>query len=298
MSGTYRPQSARKTRSPRIDDSPISSRQSMRQTSRVSQKRTYDNNFAARYFNENPDRVPDKSPPGDKIKSIRRDLEDPMINDNDKFNSLIRLKALTTLHYGENSPQMVDMLIELSTFYNEQNRPESALRNLKKAETITQNLELDEETLLKLAVEISTAYLDAKAESPSEKSRHVRQATASIKPFMETPTSDEYLKYKRNLVLSRIEARRDNYENAVRSYNQTVSSLKAARGKCPELANLYQEMAVLAREKEDEDGTRKYAQKAYDIFNDLLMPESAQAVRNDFPEYLNSEDLTEAFSED
>lgn len=242
-------------------------------------KQTGNDSFAASYF-QDPEHIPDKRSPDEKLEEIEIRLEDNGIDDNDKFNLLIQKKSLTILAYGENSQQALEALTQLGQFYNEQSRPESALRNLKKALEISKSVNIDENASLSLAIEVAMAYLDSRSTSKAEQQSQILNAEKSIKPYRDTACDNQRLLYKRDLVFGRIYVSRKDYANAMNSFERSWEHLDAVNhGEAsPEVATLYNEMGETAELMKDKDKAVEMFKMAYDTFMSLDMVDSAEMI--------------------
>ena len=243
-------------------------------------KTTGQDTFAASYFANNPEHVPDKRSPQEKLDEIHIRLEAHDIDDNDKFNLLIQKKSLCVLAYGENSAETLAALIDLGKFYNEQNRPESALRNLSKAQQISKSIDIEDDEGLALSIELATANLDSKASNKTEQNRQLTNAESILRPYQEYESDDKILLYRRDLVIGRMLTQRQNYSKALDIYKRAKKNLKSANDdqESPELATLYDEMGETALKKGDNDKANKYFQKSYDTFTNLDMTDSAEMI--------------------
>ena len=241
--------------------------------------------YAISYFNNNPDVQLDKRSPLEKLDEINSKFESQELDDNDRFNLLVQRKSLTFLAYGENSIEFYEALHDLGSFYNKQNRPESALRHLTKAQQISKEIDLNDEGSLSLAIELAEAYLSSKANSKAENAKQLSNAEASLEPYIDTETDDKMLIYKRDLLISRIKARKGKYEEALEMYDRAVNSLENANDgkKTSTQAALYIEIGECAEMFNDIDTAVKMYNKSYDTFIDLNMIDSANHVKSKIP---------------
>lgn len=254
------------------------SRQTPKYSSVRTVKATGQDTFAASYF-ANPDHIPDKRSPEEKLEEIEIRLNSNGLDDNDRFNLLIQRKSLCVLAYGENSVQTLLALIDLGKFYNEQNRPESGLRNLTKAQQISKSIDIEDDEGLLLSIELSTSYLESKASNKTEQNRQLTEAERIIKPYVEYQSEDKMLLYRRDIVVARMQKQRTNYEEAIKSYQRAMENLNAANGKIsPETASLYDEMGETAVCMEQREKANEYFEQGRQTYEELGLTDSAELI--------------------
>jgi hypothetical protein len=254
------------------------SRQQPKYSSVRSGKATGQDTFAASYFS-NPEHIPDKRSPEEKLEEIEIRLDSSDLDDKDRFNLLIQRKSLCVLAYGENSVQTLLALIDLGKFYNEQNRPESGLRNLTKAQQIAKSIDIEDDEGLLLSVELATSYLESKASNKTEQNRQLTEAERVMKPYDEYQSEDKMLLYRRDIVVARMQRQRANYEEAIKTYQRAMENLNAANGKIsPETASLYDEMGETAISMDQREKANEYFQLGHDTFEELGLTDSAELI--------------------
>ncbi|KAK8892021.1 hypothetical protein M9Y10_029243 [Tritrichomonas musculus] len=254
-------------------------------TAKIEQPESY----AISYFNNNPDVPLDKRSPLEKLDEINSKINDDELDDNDLFNLLVQRKSLTFLAYGENSPQCFEALRELGHFYNRQNRPESALRHLLKAQQIN-SPDITNEGRFSLSIELAEAYLAKKA-SKEENSKQLNNAEKVLSSCVDVDVEDKMLVYKRDLLLARIKSRRNKYNEALSLYEQAIDSLNDANDgrKCTNTASLYLEIGTFAESSKDMKTAGRMYKNAYDTFIELNMTDAAKIAEEKIP--ANYEDI-------
>jgi tetratricopeptide (TPR) repeat protein len=235
--------------------------------------------YAAGFFRDNPDVPLDKRAPTEKIEDIDSRL-DGDLEDSDRFNLLVQRKSLCFLAFGENSPESLESLRFLGEFYNQQNRPESALRHLAKAQQIAGTVSLSETEGLALAVELADAHLASKATTRQESKRQLSAAETALNPYVEVQSDNDRLSYKRDLLVARIRARSNKFDEALALFDRAVESLDKANAgeKTQVTAALYGEIGECAEAANDAKTAAKMYQKAHELFLELDMPESAALI--------------------
>jgi tetratricopeptide (TPR) repeat protein len=235
--------------------------------------------YAAGFFRDNPDVPLDKRAPTEKIEDIDSRL-DGELEDSDRFNLLVQRKSLCFLAFGENSPESLESLRFLGEFYNQQNRPESALRHLAKAQQISSTVTLSETEGLALALELADAHLASKATSRQESKRQVSAAEAALNPYAEIEPENDRLCYKRDLLLGRIRARLNKYDEALPLFNRAIEALDRANAgeKTQVTAALYGEIGECAEAANDQKTAGRMYRTAHQIFLELEMPEAAGLI--------------------
>jgi hypothetical protein len=178
----------------------------------------------------------------------------------------------------------VRALSELARFYNSQNRPESALRHIAKAQQISEGLETDTDGLA-LAIEIADANLQSKHTSRQEGTRQVNAADSALSPYAEAVIDDVNLAYRRDLLLARIKARKRNFRDAFVMYENAAKSLSELNGGAANAttASLYMELGTTAEQAKDGQRAGCNFLKAYRIFVALKMPDSAKMIESKLP---------------
>jgi hypothetical protein len=241
--------------------------------------------YAVEFFRTNPDVPVDKRSPTDKLEEIESVLQGDL-EDQERFNLLVQRKSLCFLAFGENSRESVRALSELARFYNSQNRPESALRHIAKAQQISDGLEPESGADgLALAIEIADANLQSKHASRQEGARQVNAADGALSPYADAVIEDPGLAYRRDLLLARIKARKRNFRDAFVMYENAVKSLGNLSGgvATATTASLYMEMGTTAEQAKDEQRAGLNFLKAYRTFVALKMPESAKMIESKLP---------------
>jgi tetratricopeptide (TPR) repeat protein len=241
--------------------------------------------FALDFFQSNPDTPIDKRTPADKLEEIETRLQGDL-DDQNRFNLLAQRKSLCFLAFGENSPESVRALCALGDFYNQQSRPESALRHLGKAKAITDSVELSERDQLAIAVEAAAAHL-MMGGGKHELRANARTAEAEISPFARTEVDDLELIYKRDLAVARIHSRLQRIPDAFQCYDKAVQTLSSITDAAPnpETANLYLEIAELAEKATDNRRAGAMYHLAHQIFERLGMEEAAQRIKPKLQQY-------------
>jgi tetratricopeptide (TPR) repeat protein len=246
--------------------------------------------YAVVFFRENPDIAPDKRPPTDKLEEIdsrlSRDLEEA-----DRFKLLVHKRSLSFLAFGENSPESLNALLALGAFYNQQNRHESAVRHLTKAQQISKVVEMSETDSFTLAVELADAQLSCKPGSRPDTAKPISAAEATIAPFVETKCDNRMITYKRDLLLARIAARRNKYDDAREYFDRAIDELSEANHgeNTQATAALYAEIGECAEAARDSETAGKMFAKAHAIYIDLDMAESAALLAPKLPNALRTD---------
>lgn len=242
-------------------------------------KQESNESYAVSFFNNNPEIPLDKRPPSEKLEEIDSKLTGDL-EDTERFNLLVQKKSLSFLAYGENSPESFHALCQLGEFYNQQNRPESALRHLARAQQISKTVEITDEEGLAMAVEVADAYLTSRANTRQESSKNLNAAESALRPYDDVKTDDKMVQYKRDLLTARIRGRRGKFSEALEKYEDAVKSLDRANDGETNSATaaLYAEMGECAEAGRDRKQAKKMYKKAHQTFLDLDMAESARMI--------------------
>ncbi|OHT15574.1 hypothetical protein TRFO_02928 [Tritrichomonas foetus] len=236
--------------------------------------------FAINYFSNNPDIPLDKRSPQEKLKEFNSKLRDLDLEDNDRFNILVQKKAICSLAYGDDSPETFEALVQLGSFYNSQNRPESAIRHLQKAQEVSTAIDVTDDQKFEVSVELAEAYVTIKPQTKSESNRNLTNAENIFKPYEDYEAEDQMLRYRMNMIKAKIKVRRQKYADAFTLYEHAYEDLDAAnKGKTTEqTASLFIEMGDCAESGGDPKTAVEMYQRAYDTFIDLGMKEAAKLI--------------------
>lgn len=237
------------------------------------------------YFRNNPDAV-DIRPPTEKLEELKNKLDDDL-EPSVKFTTLIQIKSAEYMLHGENSAEALRAHAKLGFFYNENLRPQSALRHLEKAHMLERTNTIEPEESIEIAVETAQAHISLKNESKKNTTtRHVAQAEECLRPYYDTEIEDLHLRYKRDLVKARIFAAKKKYNEALELYETALQTLQEEydNEETPEEAKLYVEMAETAALQNLRKQSGQYYKKAYEIFRSLDMEESAKNIEDKLPD--------------
>lgn len=238
--------------------------------------------YAVSYFKNNPDATIDTRPPEEKLEELDCRLSEYDLETTDKFIYLIHQKSLNYIVYGENSVEALRSHLALGTFYNENHRPQSALRHLQKALALEQTNPVEKNEMIKINVEIAESHLALRNDNRQESLKHIQQATDALKNILNEPIEDDaQLRYRRDLSKARILAAKAKYDQALSQYETSLNSLEEANedGSTNVTAKLYVEMAETAEAAKNNKKSGEYYIKAYDTFIDLGMEESAAVIQ-------------------
>ena len=246
----------------------------------VQEKNDGPDNYAIEFFSNHPDLSLDKRSPQEKLDEINSKLTDMDLEEDEKLNALVQKKAICSLAFGDNSPESYEALSQLGAFYNEQNRPESAIRHLQKAEEISESVGATKYQKYLNAVEMADAYLAIPPQNKAEKKRNVTNAENCIKKYTKTKTDDKFLIYRRRMIFARIKVGHNKYADAFSIYEKAYEDLDAAlEGKPSEqIGSLFIEMGKCAEKGGDPNTAKEMYQRAHDTFIDLEMSEAANLI--------------------
>lgn len=242
--------------------------------------------FATNYFKTNPGAV-DLSSPEEKLEELTKQLADnPSMPTSERFTALSQQKTMRYLLYGDDSIEMLRSYAAFGMFYNENNRPESAIRNLENAQKLEKTHPIDKRDSFLIALELSEAHLSIK----NSQAKHVSQADAALQPFEdyvnqenneeETQNEgqiDDQMKIRYKLAIARILAGKKNYVEAKEKFEEALSKYDQSH-QDEALARLYVEIADTCDNADDKEGAQQYYEKALNIFQGLKLDEMAELV--------------------
>jgi tetratricopeptide (TPR) repeat protein len=244
--------------------------------------------FAPTYYSENP---LDTRPPPEKLSEIESRLqENPP--DSEKFPMLVQKKSLCQLIYGELSREAIRAMMELGAFYNQQDKPDSAARNLTKASQGASEAELEPEDQFTIAVELADANLNACLSTTNklEKAKQVAVADTTLSPFAEYESDNKMNCFRRDLYLGRIRKFRMKWPEALAFYEKAIAAYRTVHAadvsgeeeegsdRWPEEANICVEAAQVAEHIPDCDRAPALYRKAYDLYLELGFSEDAERI--------------------
>lgn len=211
--------------------------------------------YCVSYFKNNPGSM-DMRTPSEKLQELNDRLDAEMRGDinlvpSEKFKTLTQIKSITFMINGESSSEMVKAYANLGYFYNDNNRPQSAVRNFEKAHNLERTNPVDKEISINIAVETAKAQLSIKTNHGAVSSKQVTLADEALSPYYDTEIEKVQLRHKRDLIRSRIFAAQKKYDEAIRSYELSVKSLKEMNDnyETEAEANIFIEMAQVAEKK-------------------------------------------------
>lgn len=271
-------------------------------------KTTGNSSYAQSYYASNPDAQLDTRPPKEKLEEIDKKLADfesenseesgekSQNKDDERFDLLVQQKSLRFLVFGENSPEAVQSMTALGTFYTAHDHPDSALMHLNKAQQTAKTTNLSEEDSFKLGLELADANMHSGAQSQNkqDKAKKVELAEKAIMPYAEYETGDDKLSFRRDLICAEIFSAKKKYEKAVPLYESAGDKYPAANPeKTKAMGDIYvkgAEAATSAAENsEGKEGEEKvdYAAKAIELY------QKAMSVYNELGETKDAEKCKE-----
>jgi len=237
--------------------------------------------YADIYFRENPNAVIDTDPPEVKMAKLEEKLSSNELEISEKFTILIQMKAMITILYGDESIESLKIHARLGRLYNENHRPQSALRHLQLSQEISKKINIDQQESISIAVETAEAHLALRNDNRQESQKHITKAMEVLSPFLNSPISDLELRYRRDLVNARVYTAGHKFELALEQYQHARETLESAsQGEAGlQIAKLCVEISEVAEAMNDIAKTREYSEMAYETFMRLGMSGSASIVK-------------------
>lgn len=242
-------------------------------------------NFAEQYYNS-PDNEIDIRPPEEKLKDVDAKLgdENAEIESDERFDLLIQQKQLRILVYGENSPEVIQSMTAIGSFYNSQGFYTSANRNLSKAQSSAKNTKLSEEDQFKLNLELTDVALHSSSQNKSEQQKKLSEADKLLSPYAETETSDPKLAYRRDLYIADIHSQKKRYEESLPFYERAGDNFPQANPeKTKEMAEIYVRGAQAANQAQNTEKEIEFYKKAIAVYQELQMDAEAQKLQEKLP---------------
>ena len=230
--------------------------------------------YSTKYFREHPEEADDTRSPVDKLKEIDQEL-DSDLDDEEKFNLLMKQKALRYMAFGDTSVEALYSHTSLGEYYNFNDMPESAIRHFNKAKNLQKNNEVEEEVKARIAIGTAEAHLILSENSRKE----ISQAATAIKPVLNTTIQDPHLRFRRDICNARILFSKEKEEESFEEYKKAEETLKEIAPEEDEgIASLYVEMGEPGRLCGKENEAVPFYKKAYDIYKSLEMEEEAKEI--------------------
>ncbi|EAY20630.1 hypothetical protein TVAG_163260 [Trichomonas vaginalis G3] len=246
--------------------------------------------FAVTYFKNNPDAAQDIRPPDEKLSDIETALQG-QLQASEKFSLLVQQKALRFINYGENSPEAFRSFLAIGAFYNEQKRPDSAIRHLNKAKALQeqQKCEVSPDEDAQLAVELADAHLSYKTQ------KHTRDAFEALRPHLETEIEDIKYRHRRDLYkarcynyLEQLDEAQEPYAAALETYDEAHQPPEGQENNekendqrketQKEHAKLYCEAADAAERLNHIKTAKRYYREAMNIYSDLGIEQASKGL--------------------
>lgn len=240
--------------------------------------------YSVAYFKKFPN-LKDESKPEDKLQRLNEQLKDENLSSEDRFAALVKKKAVTTIFYGQESPEAIKAIAALGSFYKKEGKPSSAIRHYEKAREIKRSVHIKEKESMLIDIETAESYLAIEAQKESAISENTNKASKVINPYANTEIDDPKIAYRRDAVLARIAARRGKVSDAEKYYIDAKNHLdEANKGeKTFETGVIDFELAkVFTAENKHQTAGQLY-QSAYDTFVELEMNDEAEFIKPFLP---------------
>lgn len=230
--------------------------------------------YAVKFFENNPNISIDKRDPMEKIDSINKRLEAINMTNQERFSLLTQRKSLAFIAFGENTREYFNAVRDLASFYNEQHRPESAQRHLKKVKAMMEHIDLQDDDKLFYAIEFAISHLEAEASTKHEADKHVEIAERFLEPYLDVQTSNDNLNYKRHRAMARIKAQKGLTEDAITLYGDAIVTYTKLRDYQNDeiVAELYVELGSCYEALNDHEEAREAYRSAHGIYMELNLP--------------------------
>ncbi|EAY20271.1 hypothetical protein TVAG_192470 [Trichomonas vaginalis G3] len=236
--------------------------------------------YAQRFFSENQNAALDKRDPLAKLETVNAMLNDRKTEINDRFSYLSQKKALVLMIYGENTQELFQTYVQIAAFYNDDFRIPSAMRHLKKAQQIMQQIQITNIDHLKFSIEYAYAVINSDVEDQEEYYRHVAQSQKIIANFTDIECDDQIYNYKRSYLLARIYNGNGQCEDAITMYGDAIAEYEMMTNNetTENTARLYHELGATYEAVGDIKNARNYYRTAYDIYSSLEINDKAQEL--------------------
>lgn len=232
--------------------------------------------YSKRYFSEHEDEADDVRDPEEKLIELEKSLDDPDIDDDTRFNLLMKQKTLRYIKYGEDSVEALYSHTSLGEYYTFAEMPESAIRHLKRAKELQTGKNIDKMVKARISICLAEAHLALSIKSNKELSA----ASARMKQVISADlSSDPQLQFRRDICNARILIEKEKYNESFEEYKKSETSLQACNPESDEgVATLYLEMGEAGRMAGKNDDAAPFYKKAYDIFMELEMEDEANEI--------------------
>ncbi|KAH0793744.1 hypothetical protein GPJ56_002296 [Histomonas meleagridis] len=242
---------------------------------------TNDEDFAKAYFKANPNISLDLRSPEEKLYDINYQLQNFDLDIQEKYKALLQKMTLVEIAYGTESYEALQSHYDLGLFYNENNRPESALRHLTKAKAIQDNINITSSERISISIEMINSYLILRnKEDRVEAQKTIAKASEEMQLILNVNIEDLELSYKRDYVVAKVLATKRKFEESLKMYEMAYNELiKIKQNKCCiECGHILFEMAKVADELSENEKAIKYYKESQMIFNELGMEDTYALV--------------------
>lgn len=247
--------------------------------------KTEQGNFAEQYYNS-PDNEIDIREPEEKLKEVDAKLgdENAEIDNDQRFELLVQQKQLRILVYGENSPEVIQSMTAIGSFYNSLGYYTSASRNLNKAQQQAKNSKLTDEDQFKLNLELTDVALHSSCQNKSESQKKLAEADKLLSPYAETETSCPKMAYRRDLYMSDILFRKQKFEESIPFFERAGDNYPQANPeKTKDQAEIYVKGAQAAKEANQTEKETEFYKKAIAVYEELEMTNEAEKLKEKLP---------------
>jgi len=220
----------------------------------------------------------DKRSPAEKLQSVEDSLSCETHDDSEKYNLLLQKKCLTALVFGEESKESYMAMINLGSFYNQQHRHESAMRILKQIP----NCEIiPPDDRIRYSIEFAEAGLSFRSKNPVEQKKNNDIVLGSMQNVLTLDSQNKYLLYQRDVHYGRLLVGMKDYNQALTYFQKALEWLgvENTTDSLIESASVYQMIGDMYEKIEDKETAKVYYQKAYVIYQDNGLVDTASLLQ-------------------
>ena len=220
--------------------------------------------YSTRSFREHPEDDDDLRSPKEKLMDYDNIEEG---TSKETFIALTKQKILRSIQFGENSKEVVESHISLGRYYQNTDRPQSAIRHYEKGKQISQKTELQsQDSSTAISVGLAESHMALKQESK----KHISQAASAISNASDCEVIDAQLHFRRDKIKAEI-AYEQKDEKCCDYYITAEQTMieNSLEDESETTADFYLRIASVLSEYEKKDKIEKYARKASELYKKL-----------------------------
>ena len=247
--------------------------------------------YSTKYFREHPEEDDDLRPSKEKLMDYDNIEEG---TSKETFIALMKQKILREIEYGEVSKEVAESHVALGRYYQQTDRPKSAIRHYNSGKEISKTTGFQsDDSSTALAIGLAESHMELKQEGK----KHVSQAAHSLEEVKDSEIVDGQLHFRRDKIKADI-AYEQRKQECCEYYIQAEQTMvdNSLDDEDLKTADFYFKIATVLKEYEINDKIEKYARKAADLYRKLKKDDEADKAEDLIPK--PEEEEEENYEED